>query len=74
MTNIENIGSKFIGGIIGLFAGVFVDVILIQFFEILGKPELFNIWEQFSIPLFMALLGAFHKEINDLIRELPSIR
>lgn len=71
---IENIGKKFVGFIIGLVAGVFVDIILVQFFEALGKPELFNIWAQFSIPLFVALLGAFHEEINEILKELPRIR
>ena len=74
MTDIENIGRKFIGAIIGLVVGVIIDVVLIQFFENLGKPELFDVYAQFSIPIVFILIGAFHEEINELLKDLPRIK
>lgn len=74
MADIENIGRKFVGAIIGLISGIIIDVILIQAFETMGKPELIGIWTKLSIPFIFVLIGAFHEEINELLRDLPRIR
>ena len=73
MVEIENIGRKLIGFFGGLIIGYFIDTILIELFEKMGKPEFFGWYSLISIPLVLSLIGAFHEEIHELLKDIPRI-